>query len=211
MDEPTKLQTRVFQRINGLDPTGDPDLKTIAAAQRFGFQGEVLAPPTGYRSKPITIHLPYTPTPTEMNPEAVSVPPSWVRDNITTVAVPPYLKHVKYIGTTVSFHKDVAQAWLDLMNDLHRNQLTDLILEWGGSWAPRFVRGSKKTLSNHSYGFAFDINQSRNALGTRGAPFGSPLTVRPLVAIAFDHGWWWGGWWSSRPDPMHFQYGIEPA
>lgn len=69
---------------------------------------------------------------------------------------------------------------------------------------PRFVRGSRTTLSNHSWGTAFDINYAWNCLGALPALRGEKGSVRELVPIAHRHGFYWGGHFSRR-DGMHFE------
>jgi len=89
------------------------------------------------------------------------------------------------------------QAWADA-------GLTNLLRTWGGSFVPRFVRGSGTTLSNHAWGTAFDINAEWNALGALPALRGQKGSLRELAPIANDHGFYWGGHFSRR-DGMHFE------
>jgi hypothetical protein len=93
------------------------------------------------------------------------------------------------------------QAW-------EKKDLLSLILSWDGSWCPRFVRGSSKYLSNHSWATAFDINAEWNGLRKQPARKGTYGTVRPLVETANEHGFWWGGHF-ERKDGMHFEIGEE--
>lgn len=88
-------------------------------------------------------------------------------------------------------------AWADAGSD-------ELVLTWEGSFAPRFVRGSRTTLSNHAWGTAFDINFPWNRLGAVPALRGERGSVRELVPIAHEHGFYWGGHF-SRCDGMHFE------
>jgi hypothetical protein len=66
------------------------------------------------------------------------------------------------------------------------------------------VRGSNTTLSNHAWGTGFDINAKWNPLGAVPALRGDTGSVRELVPIAHDHGFFWGGHF-SRSDGMHFE------
>ena len=68
---------------------------------------------------------------------------------------------------------------------------------------PRFVRGSRTILSNHSFGTAFDINVPWNLLGSVPALVGQKGSVRELVPIANQNGFYWGGHF-PRKDGMHF-------
>jgi hypothetical protein len=82
--------------------------------------------------------------------------------------------------------------------------LVDRILTRKGSFAPRLVRGSRAIVSNHAWGTAFDINYPWNRLGTVPARPGETGSVRELVPIAHEHGFYWGGHF-SRCDGMHFE------
>jgi hypothetical protein len=68
----------------------------------------------------------------------------------------------------------------------------------GGGFEPRFVRGSTTTLSNHSFGSAFDINVAFNERGHRPALVGEKGSVRELVPITHKWSFWWGGHFISR-------------
>ena len=85
--------------------------------------------------------------------------------------------------------------------------LLDRIISFGGGFEPRFVRGSTTTLSNHSFGSAFDINVAWNERGHRPALVGEKGSVRELVPIAHKWGFWWGGHFST-PDGMHFEVAV---
>lgn len=65
----------------------------------------------------------------------------------------------------------------------------------------RLIRGSSTTLSNHSFGIAFDLNPTQNPMG--------PTLVTDLPAyipvLAKKHGIRWGGTYSGRKDAMHFE------
>jgi|GEM_PF-5371058 len=69
-----------------------------------------------------------------------------------------------------------------------------------GTWCPRHqYHDSAKSLSTHSWGIAFDLNQATNLPGTRG-------NIDPDIVEVFEmFGFEWGGRWAFR-DPMHFQY-----
>ncbi len=82
--------------------------------------------------------------------------------------------------------------------------LMDRILTWGGSFVPRLVRGGA-SLSNHACGAAFDINVSWTQLGVQPALAGEKGSVRELVPLANEHGFFWGGHYAKRPDGMHFE------
>lgn len=225
----TESAVKTFQRARHLDPDGKVGPKTRAAMMALGFGGDA-PPPSTSRSatdpawfppppsfKPLVGNaeraqvfgrFAFVPAPTDQNPEGIRITDGWDRQNIVTVEV-PQLRGVAGAPShaKVSFHRLVAPKALTLFEAWEKAGLLSLVRSWGGSWAPRFIRGSRTTLSNHAFGSAFDINVAWNGLGTRGAAVGAVGSVRQLVPIANELGWYWGGHWTSggRPDPMHFE------
>ena len=57
----------------------------------------------------------------------------------------------------------------------------------------------------YAFGSAFDINTKWNKLGRVPALAGEEGSVRELVSIANEHGFFWGGHFNGRPDGMHFE------
>lgn len=144
------------------------------------------------------------------NPEAIIITDGWATNNIVTSNV-PQLKNISGSSGKVTIHKLVAPQLLRTFNAWEQAGLLDRILTWGGSWVPRYIRGSRTYLSNHAWGTAFDINVQWNMLGTRPTLKGQKGCVRELVKIAYDNGWYWGGWFKGRPDGMHFEaYKVIP-
>ena len=75
-----------------------------------------------------------------------------------------------------------------------------------GAVCARFVRGSTRSISNHSWGTAIDIKLENklDGFGDGGTQFGLLL-----VAELFNQeGWFWGATY-SREDSMHFEVGAE--
>lgn len=105
----------------------------------------------------------------------------------------------------ILFHKDAVPQLVAMFNAWEAAGLTHLILGYAGSWVPRFIRGSRSVLSNHAWATAFDINVPWNYLGSQPALKGTKGSVRELVTIANEHGFFWGGHYSGRPDGMHFE------
>lgn len=97
-------------------------------------------------------------------------------------------------GFTASVAADQApkfQALLDYMDSAGYN------VNSMGGYNNRNIAGTS-TPSQHSRGWALDINPSTNALGSSGD---MPADV---VAMAKKLGLGWGGDWKSKKDPMHF-------
>lgn len=152
--------------------------------------------------------------PTSGNPERVDINDKWEREHLISVQVPQLgMKKVR-------IHRKVADAFLELFLAWDRAGLMGKVLSFDGAYAPRFKRFSGTAqerikaasnanaydLSNHAWGSAFDINAGWNRLGRQPADIGEVGTVRPLVGIAYELGWFWGGHFLSRPDGMHFEF-----
>lgn len=132
-------------------------------------------------------------------PGAIAILGDWERQNIAQVQL-PFLrdKPVRFNARAAKQLVALWQAWLDA-------GLADRVKTWDGGFVPRFVRGSSTQLSNHSWGTAFDINARWNGLGKVPALAGQEGSVRELVRLANQHGFWWGGHYRSRLDGMHFE------
>ena len=75
-----------------------------------------------------------------------------------------------------------------------------------GALCARFIRGSRSSISNHSWGTAIDLTlkNSLDQFADGGTQFGLLL-----LAEAFNaEGWYWGATY-SREDSMHFEVGEE--
>jgi hypothetical protein len=139
------------------------------------------------------------------NRENIRILDDWEARNIVRVQI-PQLVGVSGASSTgaVPFHRLAADQLLRLWKAWEHAGLLQLVKTWGGSFAPRVVRGSDKNLSNHAFGTAFDINVAFNPLGARPAMVGRPGSVRQLVPIANELGFYWGGHF-TRLDGMHFE------
>lgn len=139
------------------------------------------------------------------NDDGIKILGGWNRENIKRVTIPQLagLKGAPKNGR-IYMHRHVADQTAELFDAWERHGLIGLVKTWQGSFVPRFVRGSRQTLSNHAWGTAFDINYSWNKLGHVPAARGEPGSVRELVPIANDYGFYWGGHFSRR-DGMHFE------
>jgi hypothetical protein len=116
---------------------------------------------------------------------------SWVRDHIVTEQMP-------IIGSMTCNKYMMPQLRAALL-EIHAAGLDAKIHpdEYAGCFYPRFIAGST-TLSNHSFGLAFDINVPGNQRGTVGQ------IDRTVVGIFKRWGFAWGGDWNYT-DPMHFE------
>lgn len=137
------------------------------------------------------------------NPENIRITKRSAEYKIVEVSLP------KLIGVQgfprsgkVLFHAKGADQLRALVDAWDTAKLLPLIIRWSGTLVTRFVRGSRKTLSNHAWGNALDINSSQNALASRPALVGQRGSVRELVPLAIEHGFFWGGHFRT-PDGMH--------
>ena len=219
----TKEATLEFQFINDLEPDGIVGNYTYGKAMLLGFMGatdkfddksSINWPPkpdfevitSNSKRHEIFGQFDYEHNPIPGNYENIRVMGNWASENIVRVEIPQLIS-IK--GTAnVSFHKLAAQQLKDLWQAWEDEQLLHLVLTWHGSYVHRYIRGSTRTLSNHAFGTAFDINANWNWLGAVPALTSKLGSVRELVTIANDFGFYWGGHYSRRLDGMHFEVAV---
>jgi len=118
----------------------------------------------------------------------------------------------------VRLHRLVADDFTRLWAAWEAAGLLDRLITWDGMYVPRFKRNTSaenlralnpRSLSNHSWGTAFDVNREWNRLSTVPALLGDRGSVRELVALANEHGFYWGGHFRSPRDGMHFETGMR--
>jgi hypothetical protein len=222
-DEGTQLATRAFQRGHALNDDGIVGNRTLGEAMRVGFCAleddpnlpdtlewppKPAFPPLDIAGKQLAFgQFTFHPAPTPGNPEGIQISPAWLEENIV-VATIPQLARVRGAPSTghAQFHRIVAPRVVELFARWQRAGLDRLILSYGGSFSPRFIRGSRSVLSQHAYGSAFDINVEWNPLGAVPALRGAKGSTRELVPIANELGFYWGGHFARR-DGMHFELG----
>lgn len=196
---------------DGMDPTDDdsddegsanwpppPDFGPMSASERESMFGR----------------FSYVPDPSPGNPEGIRITDGWQGKSVVSVDV-PQLRSVQYApgSCRVQFHEKAAAQLVSLFKAWEDAGLMDKVITWGGSYSARFVRGSRTSLSNHSFASAFDVNVPWNMLGARPALKGQRGCVRELVRMANDHGFFWGGHFKAvnpktgkpRLDGMHFE------
>lgn len=225
-DYDTERETKRFQAevgFTGQDVDGVVGNLTLAKAASLGFRlaSDDSSDETGpdWPAQPANVKplnsidreklfgkFAFVAAPVAGNQEAIKITDNWARDNIVTVVI-PQLKGIEGApgSCKVQFHAKGAKQLQDLFAAWEAAGLLPLVLGWAGSWVPRFIRGSKTNLSNHAWGTAFDINVPWNMLGVVPALKGKKGSVRELVDLAVQHGFFWGGWFSGRPDGMHFE------
>ncbi|HYF34959.1 MAG TPA: M15 family metallopeptidase, partial [Prosthecobacter sp.] len=145
----------------------------------------------------------WTHAPLPKNKENIVIKGTWESDNIVTVNV-PQLTQVPGNFSRMRLNKRVVKQTLALWEAWEKAGLLPLILSYEGAFVARLIRDSTTSLSNHAYGSAFDINYHWNKLGDVPAKAGTTGSVRELVPLAHQHGFFWGGNF-SRGDGMHFE------
>jgi len=131
------------------------------------------------------------------NGDNIRILGNWVQDNIVTIAIPQLANVKGAAGGNIQYHKLAAEQLRAIWAAWEAAGLLRFVLSWSGSFVPRFMRSGKQ-LSTHAFGCAFDINVPWNGYYKQAALVGDQGSVRELVPIANQHGFYWGG---------HFQYG----
>lgn len=215
--EGTEAATKDFQIVKGLKPVdGIVGTETYRAAAAAGFS--VPSSAAGY----------YPPRPRfgspsdlerkrlfgsfgwkAINASEILITGNWREENIVRVKIPQL---VGVYGAppdgVIQFHKAGVDQLKGFFAEVERQGLKHLIISWAGSFYPRFIRGSRTELSNHSWGTAFDINAAENWLGQTPAAEGKKGSLLRLVPIANSFGFFWGGHYNGRLDGMHFELAV---
>lgn len=217
----TERATRAFQRRAKIELDGVVGPMTYAAALQRGFDPGFTDPQGGedggdWPPRPefpplianadrAAVFGEFRYEPVGPETDDIRILGGWQQANLEAVTVPQLIS-VKGAPASgrIWVHKLVVEQTRALFAAWADAGLADLVLTWEGSFAPRFVRGSRTLLSNHAWGTAFDINYRWNRLGTVPALRGEKGSVRELVPLAHEHGFYWGGHF-SRCDGMHFE------
>lgn len=223
----THAATIKFQKKYKLTADGVVGRMTYAKAMSLGFgdvddddmgENSVNFPPkptsfsalTGSQKEQMFGKIEYVAAPTDKNPEAIKITNGFKKDNIVLFENPYLAKTCGGKYKRMRFHKKCKYQMLQMWKEWDEAGLLHLVISYGGTYIARFIRGSRTSLSNHSYGTAFDINMAQNGLGRTPALVGKKGSVRKLVEIAHKWGFYWGGHF-SRKDGMHFEvYKIIP-
>lgn len=207
--------TKSYQSDNGLTADGIIGNTTLGKMLSDGLA--LMPEPTEYPPKPDFGPLVsnsarqntfgkfrWTDAPTSNNREGIKILGNWESENIVSVDLPQLSKATSGRFTRMRFHKKGAEQLRGLWAAWEREGLLHRILSYEGAFYPRYVRGSRRTLSNHSWGTAFDCNYAWNQLGRVPAAKGTKGSVRELVETANKFGFYWGGHF-SRKDGMHWE------
>lgn len=217
----TERATKAFQRRARIDADGMVGPMTYAAALQRGFDPgftDALGGEDGANWPPRPDFQPlvsnaerarvfgeFSFEPLGDTSDDIRILGGWQKANIRP-AVVTQLSGVKGAPKDgrIWVHRLVVEQVRGLFKAWEDAGLIDRLLTWEGSFAPRFVRGGRPVLSNHAWGTAFDVNFQWNRLATVPALRGEKGSVRELVPIATEHGFYWGGHF-TRCDGMHFE------
>ena len=135
--------------------------------------------------------------------------PDW-EHRLTIITLPARLVFAGQPVLRVRVHERCAAWAAAALAELHVKGLWDFLNPYGGSYNFRLMRGGSR-LSAHAFGAAFDFDPGGNPLGASmsASRFGSEARGMDAVRVLEEWGWFWGGRFISRPDPMHFQFGVN--
>ena len=222
--EISEAATKAFQQRHGLLPDGVVGNRTYGKAMELGL--DIIDDPTeedtgpNWPPRPTSLQplvsndertqvfgrFQFVAAPRPGNPEAIRITDGWDRRNIVKVEISQLIgvSDAPHDGAAY-FHTKAQEQVTALFKAWEDAGLLPFILTWAGAYVPRFVRGSRTSLSNHAVGSAFDINAEWNPRGARPALKERKGSVRELVPLANAHGFYWGGHYKNRPDGMHFE------
>jgi peptidoglycan hydrolase-like protein with peptidoglycan-binding domain len=224
----TTKATKLFQVHHGQVSDGIVGVQTMRIAMGLGFDPldwPTISPPTTtdpfFPPKPTNLAALTIPkaealygkfawkkAPTAGEKRAIRHLDNWPQKNIVIVAIPQLAKIAKPMGINREMHKLAQKKMLALWQAWDDAGLLKYIKTFHGIRNPRVIGGTS-TLSNHAFAVAFDINEPWNTWGGQPALVGQPGSVRLLVPLANQHGFFWGGHYNGKKDGMHFEL-VDP-
>jgi hypothetical protein len=191
LPRPGVAQRRVERALYRILPAGIP-LRVRAPGETPVFRhGDAALPMVRYKE----LFGEFAARPGSL-PGYIDPDPRWVEENIQEQVLP--------ILGRVHCHRSVIPLLREVLSELARRGLGDLIHQYAGCYSARYNnRDPSTTLSHHSWGAAIDINVSTNRLGDE------PTLDRRVVEAFERWGFIWGGRWLV-PDGMHFEFQRYP-
>lgn len=110
-------------------------------------------------------------------------------------------------GVKVTMIRPALDSFQRVMDRLAKSD-PDIFAKVGtaGALCARFIRGSRTSVSNHSWGTAIDLTLQGEL--DRFADGGTQFGLLILAEYFNDEGWYWGATY-NREDSMHFEVGEE--
>lgn len=126
---------------------------------------------------------------------------------VTNPAIKALLETRQVGPIRVTMLKPALESLGRILTKLERSD-PDIYAEIGtaGALCARLIRGSTRSVSNHSWGTAIDIKLEGKL--DRFADGGTQFGLLILAEYFNDEGWYWGAVY-SREDSMHFEVGVE--
>jgi hypothetical protein len=213
----TTMAVRTFQAKNNLSIDGKVGPNTLAEMIKLGLSVEAapVSSASGYPVRPAGAAplsdkqknssfgtIKWRRNYKSKDREAIIITNGWDDQNIIVTNVPQLVKLGLSKTGNVSWHKKCEKQLLSLWKEWDDTGLLKYVISYEGAYNPRLIRGSRTSLSQHSYGVAFDINAAWNGLGKYPAGPGQRGCLYKLVPSMYKWGFYWGGHFSRR-DGMH--------
>lgn len=225
----TVAATKLFQTHFSLVGDGIVGAQTMQKAMELGFdpmdwptdpapnQRDPYFPPKPQNMKAITVTraqqlygtFAWRKAPTAGEARAIKFLDNWPQQNIVVHAIPQLARIGRPTSVNREMHKKAVAKMTGLWDAWEKAGLLKLVKTFDGLYNPRVIGGTN-TLSNHAFGIAFDINEPWNTWGGQPAMVGQTGSVRLLVPLANQYGFYWGGHYNGKKDGMHFEL-VDPG
>lgn len=214
-DEKTLLSTFVFQKENCLKNDGIVGNQTFQKAMELGFlliepvenfHPDDLLPevPKFRTSTPYLLRHNFGPLPIiELSEGMIIIDDNWISENIVSIQI----QNLKTDENpkNLCFHKKIKHKIIDLFQAWDNENLLQHIKTINTTFEIRYIRGHNGIISSHAYGIAMDINEKWNPIGHIPKYKNEIGSVRELVPIANELGFYWGGH-MKRSEGAHFEF-----
>ncbi len=220
----TESGTRAFQKRFLLVADGIVGAQSFARAMQMGYDPfewpaappnerdaywppvpKNLSSPSSAQAEKMFGKFEWRAAPTASEARAIKILDDWPKQKLVTVEIPQLARIARPVKTPrLTMHRLAAKPMQNLWQAWEDAGLLLLVRTWDGMYNPRRIGGTK-SLSNHAFGAAFDINASFNPWGGNIPLVGEKGSVRELVPLANKHGFFWGGHYRGKKDGMHFE------
>lgn len=143
--------------------------------------------------------------------QSVEILGGWEEANIVNLYVPqlegmPWFDEGgKPCNGHLRIHRLLVPHVLEAYAEVERRGYLGDLLTVDGGFNARYMRRSRTSLSNHSYGTAIDHNCNWNQMGKTPAKPGRDGCMWRVASVFIELGWYWGGHFSCG-DGMHLEW-----